>query len=363
MNFLSKKLGFYYLMTNQWLLIACIISVIIVSSCNKEDELVKLEENITKTNHSHDHYNKDFTLTEKQIAEQIKDERKLILGKKLENPYTLENMAIAQTRIPNMDGANDVVEIKTTDLYVRFLPKNAEEFNLLREDTTLELFSYPLDYEIKEVGDYYQDPTLSIDSSPWYYTAVSKDYVFKDVEYEIIEELFLIESAQKLYPSISGNYWLELENKTLELTNNLEEERTARWNPSGYIKVQKYIDSKYKGNIGVNNVKVRARRWFTIKTDYTNSAGYYYIGSFSGRINYDVIFETNYSQVTNWTGYQTTHSGPSRKNGWSETFTFSSNSWARATVINGMGIYRSRGPNLGIQNPYPISYCWWCSHQ
>ena len=321
MKFLSKKLGLYYLMTNRWLFITCIVSTMIISSCNKEQDLVTLKKDKTEKSHSHSHDNKEFTLTAEQIAEQIKDERKLVLGKKLENPYTLENMAKAQTRIPNIDRNNDIVEIKTTDLYVRFLPKNAEEFNLLREDTTLELFSYPLDYEIKEAGDYYQDPTLPIDSSPWYYTAVSKDYAFKDVKHEIIEELFLIESAQKLYPNVSDDYWLTLEDKALSLTNNLENHgaRASKWNPSGYIKVQKYIKSINKGNIAVNNVKVRAVRWFTIKTDYTNSAGYYSIGSFRRSVNYSVIFETNYAKVTNWIGYQTFHYGPKRKSSWNTT--------------------------------------------
>lgn len=332
---------------------------LIVSSCQKEDNLLTSLEDITKDEETHHHHHEDkpFKLTDEQIALQIASERKLILGKKLENPYSLENMKKAKARTQNL--RNDI-EITTTDFYVRFLPKDIDELNLLEQDTTLELYSYPLDYEVTERGDYYHDPTLPISAITWQYTAVSKDYNFPNVEYEIIENLFLIESAKLIYPNISEDYWDTLEDEAFRITGNLEENtggsRAPKWNPSGRIRVQEFFTTTNNRIIGVNNVKVRARRWFTVKTDYTNSAGLYVIGSFRGSVNYDVVFETNYSQVTAWGGFQTTHGGPNQNSSWNETFNSFSNSWVRATLINAMGIYRSRAYTLGIQNPYPISY-------
>lgn len=53
------------------------------------------------------------------------------------------------------------IEITTTHLYIRFKPKDEEELTLLQKDTTLLLFDHPLDYEITEEGDFYQDPEIS----------------------------------------------------------------------------------------------------------------------------------------------------------------------------------------------------------
>ena len=80
-------------------------------------------------------------------------------------------------------------------MYVRFLPQDSAQFKKLMTDTTLTLFDFPLDYEIIQTGEYYHDPTVAGDYT-WLYTRVSKDYVFpKDIRYEILEELFIMENS------------------------------------------------------------------------------------------------------------------------------------------------------------------------
>ena len=77
----------------------------------------------------------------------------IVLGKKLENPYTTENMRDAFTSLyPSKSGT----EIQTTHLYVRFLPDNEDEMETL-SSFGLDLVDYPVDYEIlvktaKETG-------------------------------------------------------------------------------------------------------------------------------------------------------------------------------------------------------------------
>lgn len=46
------------------------------------------------------------------------------------------------------------IEIETTDLYVKFFPRPKDELERLQSDS-LELFQYPLDYELDTLGDYY----------------------------------------------------------------------------------------------------------------------------------------------------------------------------------------------------------------
>ena len=72
------------------------------------------------------------------------------LGKKLDNPYSCSNMAAALSELyPTRSEA----QIPVTDLYVRFLPKGAEDFSRL-ENLGVDLFDYPLDCEIITDGDY-----------------------------------------------------------------------------------------------------------------------------------------------------------------------------------------------------------------
>ena len=106
---------------------------ILMYSCQVNDEILTLnEENTNQT----------------QIEGMIK------LGKKLENPYSVENMQRALNNLKkvniNAKTTTSRLNIETTHLYVRFLPKNEEELSILKRDSTLVLYDYPLDYEIEE---------------------------------------------------------------------------------------------------------------------------------------------------------------------------------------------------------------------
>ena len=151
------------------------------------------------------------------------------LGKKLDNPYSIENMRKAyqnlsgsQLKSANITESN----IEATHLYVRFLPKTDEDYAILVNDT-LELFDYPLDYEIEEGGTFYHDPELPDSTYTWQYCAVKKDYNFPNIEYEIIEELFLpetMEDSVMLKSTGTWSFWDELEVEALIITGNYEEQ-------------------------------------------------------------------------------------------------------------------------------------------
>ena len=110
---------------------------------------------------------------------------KIVLGARLENPYKTENITKAlQDLYPTKA---DRVDVRTTDLYVRFLPENEKEMELL-EGMELRLTDHPLDYEILEDGDWYHDPEVPDDKMTWQYAVVPHDFIFPDIEYEIIED-------------------------------------------------------------------------------------------------------------------------------------------------------------------------------
>ena len=157
--------------------------------------------------------------------EQIVPTASTIIGKQLENPYSIKNMKKALMELENESGlksANtDEFEIETTHLYVRFLPKTEEQLNTLKKDTLLNIFDYPLDYEILKEGLYYHDPSLPDSSITWQYTVVRPDYNFPDIDYEVLSELFIIEESEDSVEvslksgSISASSWLALEDKAL----------------------------------------------------------------------------------------------------------------------------------------------------
>ena len=149
--------------------------------------------------------------TQQDVLPQIK------LGKKLENPYSVTNMkkafkslkaksTLATTSANASTLSNDVeIAIKPTHLYVKFIPKNDEELSILERDSTLILYSYPLDYEIIEGDGDYRDPNVPEGQPTYQYCAVKVDKKLPtEVESEILEELF-IPDEDKIEEDVTQN--------------------------------------------------------------------------------------------------------------------------------------------------------------
>ena len=72
------------------------------------------------------------------------------LGEKLDDPYTVANMQAAYAQVyPTKAGRE---ELKATDYYVRFLPQDDAQLELLKEEG-LYLMDHPMDYSIVREGD------------------------------------------------------------------------------------------------------------------------------------------------------------------------------------------------------------------
>ncbi len=100
------------------------LSGIMFYSCQKEDQIYQSE-----------------VQTEQAIE---KPDYIIGLGKKLENPYTVENMRRAYKNLLLKKKSNFTKsgesKIQTTDYYVRFLPKNDQEKEILQDQDELMLF-------------------------------------------------------------------------------------------------------------------------------------------------------------------------------------------------------------------------------
>ncbi len=62
------------------------------------------------------------------------------------NPYTIENMQLAYQELIQAGEieCNNLFNIRVTHKYIKFKPQNAEQRNLLLDNTSLILFDYPL---------------------------------------------------------------------------------------------------------------------------------------------------------------------------------------------------------------------------
>lgn len=213
----------------------------------------------------------------------------IVLGERLENPYTTENISAA---IASVYPARGRVEVDPTHLYVRFLPVDQDDFDLISD---LDLSDHPLDYEILEDGDYYHDPLIDQDRITWQYAVVPKDYVFPDVYYEVIDECFITENDAP-ERSADGIDWAAVEREAYRLTGNGDMlyaagTRAGKTNPSGRITI---VDDKVNGGkpFGLAGVRVRCNTFVKYSHTYTDRDGYYTIPKkYSAKVRYRLIFK------------------------------------------------------------------------
>eukprot|EP01034_Spumella_vulgaris_P004421 gene4421-5632_t len=120
-----------------------------------------------------------------------------VLGERLKDPYELANM-IAAKRILD---ANPNATLLPTHTYVKFTPHSVADMAALADWSkidvepgvqvpSIDLYLYPLDYEILSYGDYYPDPeNLGSDfPSVWAYVPVS--VALPSVPVQIIRDMY-----------------------------------------------------------------------------------------------------------------------------------------------------------------------------
>jgi len=284
---------------------------VIVTSCQKEDEIL--------TNEKID------------IMNNYADEGMIQLGKKLKNPYSVQNMEKAWENLKNNSNSRvlgDELDIRTTHFYIRYLPKDEAELDILEGDSSLILYDYPLDYEISEGGTYYHDPAIPQDRPTWQYAAVLVNYEPEDITYEIIEELYIPEedgaagddNGRKASQEILIDMLVD---EALRITDNLEEDEenivngrtmARKWNPSGRIQL---FEDGISRNVGVRAAKVRAKRWFTTKETLTDANGNFFISHrFKKKVNYSIKWERNDFDIRNGTFAQAYYNGPKMEGAW-----------------------------------------------
>lgn len=215
----------------------------------------------------------------------------IVLGKRLDNPYTTANMRKACEALYGVSRSDDVPQVETTHLYVRFLPQDSRDFEFLRKRGIV-LFDHPLDYEIVSDGDYYHDPDLPDDVPTWQYAVVDKDFMFTSrIRHEIIDECFIPDESAGV--KSSGVDWSAIEREAFRLTGNDagDDTRGPACAPQGRITVS---DGAYDGGAkyGVSGAMVVCNVFVKIAKTYTDAQGYYAMGkTFRFKPHYRIVFD------------------------------------------------------------------------
>lgn len=294
----------------------------------------------------------------------------LVLGEKLDNPYSLKNMQAAyETLLRTKFGEDvEVEELQANCLYVRFLPKDSTDVLILQE-SNLELFSYPLDYDIEIVGDTYHDPSLPADQLTWYYTTVTPDFVFPDMDYEILEECYLPEESE-LTKANGIDFSTELEclaihNANLPKNYQVSAETKALGygtRPTGTLKV--YNDDS-RVDVPIRGVKVRCHFFVNISSCYTDDNGRYQIKTrYVTNPHYSIVYENIKSFIV-WGNNlfiapANYNMGYRSKNGYSTTIASSSGVWRWAVINNATYDFYKMCETEGLKTPPPhlVIWCW-----
>lgn len=326
-----------------------------ILSCKKKDEFVNpSSENLTES--------ADY---------KVSPDGKIKLGKKLENPYAIDVMQTAYDRLKKSARTSDVEEspVRLTHYYVRFLPANNTEYNILKSDTILNLYETPLDYSIELHSNSYHDPSIPADKPTWQYTSVNKDFKFPAIKYEILSNLYIPESDTTLKTSDLNiarssigkkSFTDALIDEAMILTKNYDDTLkpkpiNAKYNPSGTITV---FDTRLGRPIPLVGVNVRIRRWFSYSNRITDGNGQFIDGVFKRDVNYALFFQTGQFDVRTGTYGQAWIDGPKSSSAWNHEI---------GTDVNGFyahifrGAYRYHYGNIdGLKRPgvwSAVKYC------
>jgi hypothetical protein len=230
-----------------------------------------------------------------------------ILGNQLNNPFHIDTM---QHAFNNLMICNH--ELSATHKYIKFLPSNIWQYMALLKDSNLILYDYPFDYEIVELGDFYQEPNYSLEDFTWLYTVVPMNKVLPDSIYTVtISELFLPEDSiitvcdsilltdnllEEAFDLCGYNYGIVPSLKKFKVTAK------TKYYPSGYIKVQ---NTQLGNNEPIINAKVKCRYWFNLQHTYSNSNGYFKIRKgYKGKVTLNIEFQNSNCAIRGFRNYR-----------------------------------------------------------
>ena len=184
----------------------------------------------------------------------------VVLGKKLQNPYSVSNMkkALAELNKTKKSPQATEADIVTMHYYVKFIPLSDEELNNLKSDSLIITYPYPLDYKLLN------ESSINTTTNE-YYASVPVHHPLPKTNYEILEHLFIPDeekdnSAKSSNKIVKNNTLSEdLVSISLKLTGNEDDKavniagRRSSWRPTGRITMEDTISQLEDALRSTNN--------------------------------------------------------------------------------------------------------------
>ncbi len=208
----------------------------------------------------------------------------------LENPYSLGVMQYVYDTYSTMN----VKQLEPTDIYLRIQPKDSSQLKYLLYESGLDIFEYPLDIELGDDEDYY-DQSLSTDEFPWLYVVVKPDYeLSSELKYEVLDLCYIPGDGESIAQTRSES--VDVEDAAymalgydVDGTTGEKPMGSGKSYPKGRITV--YDDSNAK-EVPVKGVKVRGHKFVKYSIGYTDENGYYELRSrFKNKLHYAIVFD------------------------------------------------------------------------
>lgn len=255
----------------------------------------------------------------------------------INNPYSVENMQKAAIHISRLYGTQPR-PIYATHEYVRFLPQDSTEVDILEDELMLELVNYPLDRLLsdQEVEFYSSD---RINGYTWQYGVVPKNFNYPtNIRYEVLQNVYMESGDSQVHPYVSptvvgggstggttgsGGTWYDevltqsMKNAGIPIIGG-SSSTGGSWRPQAKVT---YHEDAEKKNIPLPGVKVRVSTLMNVGTGYTDNNGIVDIakgnaGVFKNPVRYQIKFENNKWKIKNSIKQIATIQGPKTTNSW-----------------------------------------------
>ncbi|MEO0506059.1 MAG: hypothetical protein AAF090_07885 [Bacteroidota bacterium] len=301
-----------------------------------------------------------WTINESEPADYADFEGSITLGREMEIPQSIDHMKTAWQHIQRNNLFPNVPNpVKTNKLYVRFLPKNQNQFlELERYDSNLDLFDFPLHYEFEPTSaqhDTYRDSSVSLETPNAQYTVVDHNYIFPSfVAYEILKELYMPDEDTTISEELVDAMEIIAENVANGKSPLIGlENKSAKWRPQGRVRVIDYSEGEptHEQAVPVRGVHVMVRRGLKWSWGQTDQYGEFIVKKeFKKKVHYNVRWSNHeWYTILGSSVNRAWYFGPKKEGDWD--LLIDGTKQAYYAQINRVAYHAFYGDNYGATRP------------
>lgn len=296
------------------------------------------------------------------------EDRQIVLGDKLPNPYSLSVMQQAADEMAAEESNLKSAQLlQATHRYLRFAPRDTAEIDLLESDSTIFFYTYPMDYEVVQGGDSYTDPDQPEGVLKYMYCAVSVDHELPAVPYDVLDDLYILEETNVDEDALEGSededettsgnksaqayYWEALEQTACKIVGAEVSTNKSKWRPQGDLY---YHDTSLNKDIPLEGVPVRCRKSiFVTSQRCTDANGHFSFDKVRGHVTYYIRWRRDHFKIREHTGLPSaeTNLKTHTKSAVSCTVTHGTRAWEYASIFRAAHFYYYKAKDYGLSSP------------